>query len=76
MVIILGNAANVYLSKLWFKDKHKNTLALMMFLVFFLLRILQATQVSLTFLVRQTQNSLGMKEYFRKRKNHTAEHTQ
>ena len=35
MVIILGNAANVYLSKLWFKDKHKNTLALMMFLVFF-----------------------------------------
>ena len=38
MVIILGNAANVYLSKLWFEDKHKNTLALMMFLVFFSLK--------------------------------------
>ena len=46
MVIILGNAANVYLSKLWFKDKHKNTLALMMFLVFSLENFTSNTSVT------------------------------
>ena len=53
MVIILGNAANVYLSKLWFKDKHKNTLALMMFPVFYLENF-TSKQVSLTFWVGKT----------------------